>query len=880
MPAGYTPIQRTWAALLSRADDELDDNTSRDITAQIMRELVMDFMYTTEQLGSLSIADTDGDTSIAVEFTDDDDTIRFTSGGVAVGTMSNSGGFPTMSFGGLVFGSGIEMTTNQVRLRSYGSPVARFGDSASAGTGFHLGDLDANFNLVSGGNHLHYDAESSTISTSATQVYIGKVGAYTIVFPGHAEIKSNSSSSAVAQALYLDDLGWLRQGPIAAPEIQSADGSTRISLNNTSDSGNQFRLEINDSTLSGLFTSIIEVDLTASQQASLAGNTGVITNLPALRWGSTGEEVVRIEYEGGTLFEIGEVSNGLGRIVIGDFQGDNELAYISFSDGDNISGLSGSHNIEIASELGIAVVMDGAFAMGFDRVGDAGQEGLRVRIGDYSSANNGTSITINDDTEIITVNKDFYLSSSAYTGAVTGTTTTALTVLPSGQVVVRNISGGGGASVLNELSDVDTTVKTLQQGDVIAYNATSQNWEAQSTVNIYGTVPLVADQTALTTGGNWDGNNVYSGSALSGTYEAGIKWFNATYLYEFDGTNWHRQAKTSGSGGTGSRLQDADNDTYIDVEASTDDDIVRIVAENATLATFGVTASRSDINLGNAADSFVRIAGDGSGNYFQVFQSGTSLFTITSLDAGTPITRIESNSVVFGGSDIDFTGHASIKGGAATSEALYLDGTGNLVQGTITASGGASETNDLTDSYADYTNTLIGIATGGQEPDWADLLANGRSRIMAVGYAALNNLDHTNASSQLALEVVAVGHFAGDGLAGGYRSSIFGPRAGIGATMAESTAIGWEAGSNGNLTQSIVLGNRAGRTETVTNTFLAARGTGFANEFLRISHAATNIVQVPLLPAFADETAATTGGLTQGMLYYNSTSSSVDQVRS
>lgn len=770
----YTPVQRTWAQLLTRAESEFADNTQRLITEQIAREFLMDFVFTTQQLGSKSMTDTDGDTFIQVELGDDDDTIRFNAGGTAVGTMQSSGGFPIMSFGGLPFGSGIEMTTNQVRLRSYGGPVARFGDNGSSGTGFYLGDLDSNYNPVSGGNFIQYEGDTSGIYISADELSFGKVGQDRIIFPGHATIKSDTPAGVNSSFLFLDANGLLRHGPAAPASNSSADGSVRWVLDSSGGSNPQAVLEFSDTSLAAPFAPIIRVTFTSDQQVDIGEALPASTvTVPILEWGHASEDNVGFVYRDQKHFQVGRVSGGTGMVAMGDVVGDSHEAYVFITDGEFPSGLPNTNvGIEVSSPDGFRFVINDTAALA-----DFSTGSIRWQFGDIDDAVNGTVLTIEDANERLTFNKTLFLTDYTGTPSPSNTTTTALTVDPTtGQVAISNIvSSGGSVGAMNDLSDANTANKTLADGDVMLYNLGATEWQATASVNIYDAaiMPTGGDATLLSTGGNWDANNIYTGSALAGTYPAGLRYFSGQFLYEYDGTNWHRQAKSASAGGV-----TAINDL-------------------------------SDVDTATAAPTDLQV-----------------------------LTWIAANSA--------------------------------WEPRTASSGGGASAVNDLTDAY--YSSAgVFGMLSNA---DFASLEAAGKSRIFILGQSAGANYQN-NVTTNAAVDLTLIGYFAGDTMVDGHRVTAVGSRCAMDSDTNNSVYFGWEAGRAITGDNNVMIGPRAGFSETISNA-MVIKGN---NEFIRIVQGSPNIVRIPLLNGYADEAAATTAGLLQGDLYYNTTGNHVDQVR-
>jgi plastocyanin len=103
--------------------------------------------------------------------------------------------------------------------------------------------------------------------------------------------------------------------------------------------------------------------------------------------------------------------------------------------------------------------------------------------------------------------KDLYLSSTIYLGSATITATGSAINLPAGSTVGGTSIGGGGATSINELSDVDTVTAAPTNGQVLVWNAGASNWRpgtvsgggvssnSFSTITVAGQSDVVADST-------------------------------------------------------------------------------------------------------------------------------------------------------------------------------------------------------------------------------------------------------------------------------------------------------------------------------------------------------------------------------------------------
>lgn len=88
---------------------------------------------------------------------------------------------------------------------------------------------------------------------------------------------------------------------------------------------------------------------------------------------------------------------------------------------------------------------------------------------------------------------------------------------------------------------------TPSQGDIIQEGASGPEWVTP--VDIYGQTISPTDLALLQDAGNYDSDNVYTGSALSATFPAGTRLFDGEYLLEYTGAEWHRIRKVGGQDG-------------------------------------------------------------------------------------------------------------------------------------------------------------------------------------------------------------------------------------------------------------------------------------------------------------------------------------------
>ena len=72
--------------------------------------------------------------------------------------------------------------------------------------------------------------------------------------------------------------------------------------------------------------------------------------------------------------------------------------------------------------------------------------------------------------------KDLYLNGSVYLNGATITSTGSVVNLPAGSTVGGTAIGGGGATSINELSDVDTVTIVPANGQVLVWNSVASNW--------------------------------------------------------------------------------------------------------------------------------------------------------------------------------------------------------------------------------------------------------------------------------------------------------------------------------------------------------------------------------------------------------------------
>ena len=103
--------------------------------------------------------------------------------------------------------------------------------------------------------------------------------------------------------------------------------------------------------------------------------------------------------------------------------------------------------------------------------------------------------------------KDLYLNGSVYLNGATITSTGSIVNLPAGSTVGGTAIGGGGATSINELSDVDTVTIVPANGQVLVWNSVASNWRpgtvsgggvssnSFSTITVAGQSDVVADST-------------------------------------------------------------------------------------------------------------------------------------------------------------------------------------------------------------------------------------------------------------------------------------------------------------------------------------------------------------------------------------------------
>ena len=103
--------------------------------------------------------------------------------------------------------------------------------------------------------------------------------------------------------------------------------------------------------------------------------------------------------------------------------------------------------------------------------------------------------------------KDLYLNGSVYLNGATITSTGSVVNLPAGSTVGGTAIGGGGATSINELSDVDTVTIVPANGQVLVWNSVASNWRpgtvsgggvssnSFSTITVAGQSDVVADST-------------------------------------------------------------------------------------------------------------------------------------------------------------------------------------------------------------------------------------------------------------------------------------------------------------------------------------------------------------------------------------------------
>ena len=204
-----------------------------------------------------------------------------------------------------------------------------------------------------------------------------------------------------------------------------------------------------------------------------------------------------------------------------------------------------------------------------------------------------------------------------------------------GGVAIDTVSsgGGGGASVLNDLSDV--IIETLNDGDVLTYDGV--NWSADSIGNIISlddlsgvVIETVNAGDVLTYDGvNWTADSVESVSSLDDLSDVVIENAVSGSILKYDGVNWTVGVDDSGV----TSINDL-SDVFIENAAS-----------GSMLTYDGVnwTANNSDINI----TGDVITSGDVTANVVYADFHGPSFGDVFADDTGLEIEALNGEPGVF-----------------------------------------------------------------------------------------------------------------------------------------------------------------------------------------------------------------------------------------
>ena len=235
---------------------------------------------------------------------------------------------------------------------------------------------------------------------------------------------------------------------------------------------------------------------------------------------------------------------------------------------------------------------------------------------------------------------------------------------------------------------------------------------------------------------------------------------------------WIRQpgAFSGGPAGDTSRIQDADNDTFVEVEGAADDDNIAINSEGRSVGLLQQTRQQIgdyatagngvhiDINdtsqqiLLNAAQAMLGIGGLaraqiqllGSINLVMnnrvvgVFGDAEQVVGDHSVDGnGTRIRILDgAQSIQLYAQDLILEGYPSTRDDGATTKALYVDASGNVKYGPVTGAGGSGITravvNNLNVNLAANQNLHVAANGDGLAGDIALTLTDGNDGNRAV----------------------------------------------------------------------------------------------------------------------------------------------------
>lgn len=239
---------------------------------------------------------------------------------------------------------------------------------------------------------------------------------------------------------------------------------------------------------------------------------------------------------------------------------------------------------------------------------------------------------------------------------------------------------------------------------------------------------------------------------------------------------WIRQpgAFSGGPAGDTSRIQDADNDTFVEVEGAADNDTVVISSEGRSVGLIEATRQRlgdhSDVGNGVYVDindstqqillnSAQAMLGGGGPSRAQIQLLGSILFVMNERVVGSfseteqwigdqagagNSTRIRINDgsqfIQFYAQDLILEGYPSTRDDGPTTKALYVDANGHIKYGTVSVVGSGSQVQSvITDaSYdvlaADEGKLLIMNSASAQVVNFPDgLPANFQVDIVKIG---------------------------------------------------------------------------------------------------------------------------------------------------
>lgn len=905
--------KRSLSELLSLAATLFPDNASREISASDIRGYFEDIIVSMQQGLVAELADADDDTNVFVEFGADDDTVRGRAAGVDIFALTSGGtGLDRHMEGTLGVTGNMQWTwaNDSLSLRPNESDrIALFTEDLSGGT-VTLGDVDNTQNGLRW--TLNGAAKTSTWGRTS-----GGTGNLQLTLDGSSEAGNNSLLGDFKTVL-LGDLSSVGSN-VRLQLTDTAGGDSNIAMTvntwtiqelSTAASTSQVlgfdpatnrvhRITTPSGGGSGSGTAIIDGDSDTFLDVATTNNT--LT-------GQAANASIRIDGS----FVVGDTTvQGDGvRIEVSDnfyvykdtTQGeDNVLLQISDSGltiGATLTDRSGNTAFErvlvtnSTGEVGylpFATAYDSAFLTAqnlTDLRNDANWDGTGLYDGPAVTAPDGITRVFDtvgswtweyDGTNwwrtarVTAAGSGMYAGSGSLSGATTVTMGTNALTFNSATFNTFTISHNNGQ--VFRLGEEDYQFRVAGGNSTDYWDITSDGTIVNERLRATTGFPnLSIDKSvnggqwyAYTDASNYVGWEVYQNTGLK-IRTPNVNSGSATVsqvlgLSNVDGTV---EFITVAGGGSSTRLQDGDNDTFVDV-----------------------TATNNQVSIGGTTLSFqggATTIGDISNSNNGVYMSINSDFVISN-NAGAQFT--------FAGAGTSFTAPnlASVSGDAAYNLGLVMNSSGVISQRPITelgsGGGGATSFNDLTD--VSYNNTtgqmLVGDVTldgttpatnrmvviTGTSGALDDLTTGMGDGVILIGSNLLQNVADIEGKLS-AGDSVIIGDSAGRNATGSLqRSVMIGAHVGDSSTAADTVvAIGHEAANAAaDFGGSIVIGFRAFKGETTLDTtditFLGAGSTGLYH------NRTTNVLQLlnttTQVPDYADNAAAKTAGLTDGAIY-------------